>query len=199
MHYHKHKNRERGFSLTELLLVISLIGIFTGISVFAFTGPTEAAASAKTLRNAQAITSLYNNARLAGAEFSSSTKEGIVDELIAGVTGSLIQGSSFQLSAMSEEEKAAALAYVSLDLDLDLMFYEPEGATEPEPEEEDWFLVFEASGWESQALAYIQYMNTSQPEFEWRATLVSEETPPASNPGDHIGAYGLWRVENRPR
>ena len=141
------KASRRAFSLAELLITISVVGILAAISVTVFSNTNGAAKDAKSKRNAQMIVSLHTNAQSVGADFSSDHKEGIVDELIDGVQGVDIGGVDFRLSPLSESEIEAALAYVSFDRSAELMEYHADGAPTdpdgPEPELEiedplDW-------------------------------------------------------------
>ena len=58
--------RPKGFSITELLIVIAVIGVITGISIPSISGMFYKGEAAKNYRNAQSIVSAFNAARAAG-------------------------------------------------------------------------------------------------------------------------------------
>ncbi|MEZ5330188.1 MAG: type II secretion system protein [Verrucomicrobiales bacterium] len=96
--------KNRGFSLVELLVVIAVIGLIAGIAIPSVSKVTDKAKTATAQKNAQMICSLHSSARSAGAGFVSSTRGGIIDELVIGVTGTIVD-SSFQMSALSDVDK----------------------------------------------------------------------------------------------
>ena len=146
------KSGRKGFSLVELLVVIAVIGVIASIAVASMTNVNGNAVTTKNTRNAQNIASVYGAARAAGASFSSSTKEGIFDELVAGRTGGGVMASSnFQLN-LASSEKAAALAYLSYDSANDVLSYQAGGDQPPTqqqnpngpPPGEGWMPLFDA-------------------------------------------------------
>ena len=68
MHYYNtpKNQKRRGFSLVEMLVVISVIGIIAAIGVPAIGNITDKADTEGAKRNAQSIASLYNSARAVG-------------------------------------------------------------------------------------------------------------------------------------
>ena len=113
-----------GFSLPELLVVIAVMGVIAAIAIPSLSVIATQAIEVKSQRNAQSICKMYINARSAGAEFTAASKEGILDELIVGVTGSQVEA-KFKIPPMPAEEKAAALAFCSYDPVNDIMNYQP--------------------------------------------------------------------------
>ena len=116
--------RTRGFSLPELLVVIAIIGIIAMIATSSLYTTTVTAKRVKSQKNAQTICVLYANAVSTGASFSATSEEGILEELITGVTGGHLDV-KFAMPPMLDEQKAAALAYCSYDASEKTMNYEP--------------------------------------------------------------------------
>ena len=58
---------KKGFSLVEMLVVIAVIGVLTAIAIPIIGRINEQAKVAKDNRNAQAVVTMYNAARAAGA------------------------------------------------------------------------------------------------------------------------------------
>ena len=115
----------RGYSLIELLFAMAIISMLAAVAIFSLSSSIGTSKVVKSRRNAQSICQLYQSARSVGAKFTSTTKEGILDELIAGKQGlGIFATSVFQL-ALDGEEKAAALAYCSFDREAGMMFFRP--------------------------------------------------------------------------
>ena len=123
----------RGFSLVELLVVIAVIGLIAGIGLPSVSKITDKARKASAQKNAQTLCNLHTNAKTAGAGFSSTTRDGILDELVVGVTGTIVE-SDFKMGALSEDDETEALKYCWYDADAGMMHYYPEGDA---PEDED--------------------------------------------------------------
>lgn len=135
---HNKNKREGGFSLVEMLVVVSVIGIIAAIAIPALGNVNGKASEAAAKRNAQNIAALFNNARSVGTEFSSTTKSGVVDELLAGVSGAEVSGSHFKLSGLSDVEKTAALGYLTLNVGAGLMDYDPSGGGASDYDIDTW-------------------------------------------------------------
>ena len=154
-----------GFSLIELLVVIAVIGALAGISIPTISNVMDKADGNIAKRNAQSICELYNHAQAAGAPLVSNTKEGALEELIGGVSGTYLDGTNFQMSKMSAEEKSAALALCTLDTTLEIMIYEPEGGVAT-PQWGPW--TFSEQILNSQLHARLDFLRATQPHREWR-------------------------------
>ncbi|MEZ5329177.1 MAG: type II secretion system protein [Verrucomicrobiales bacterium] len=116
----------RGFSLVELLVVIAVIGLIAAIALPSVSKITDKARKATAQKNAQMLCSLHTNAKSAGAGFSATTRGGILDELVVGVTGTIV-ATDFKMSELSEKDKAEALKYCSYDAPEGMMSYYPDG------------------------------------------------------------------------
>lgn len=95
------KYENRGFRLVEMLVVIAVIGILAGIAIGAMSSTNSTAKTNAAKRNAQSLCSLYNSARLVGAEFAAGTKAGILEEMIVGKSGGDLTGSQFKFSPLA--------------------------------------------------------------------------------------------------
>ena len=120
------RQRMSGFSLIEMLVVVSVIGVIAGIAVPMLTDVSEQASSKRAVRNAQLISSMYSAAVSAGADIEGSTAKDIADEIIEGVTAPDVEGSFFQ-AAMSDEERDEALAHLVIDETTGALLYVTNG------------------------------------------------------------------------
>ncbi|MCB1100618.1 MAG: type II secretion system protein [Verrucomicrobiae bacterium] len=156
----------RGFSLVELLVVIAVIGLIAAIALPSVSKITEKARRASAQKNAQSLCTLHTNAKSAGAGFTSTTRDGILDELVVGVTGTIVE-SDFKMSSLSEDDKTEALKYCWYDGDAGIMNYYPQGNA---PED------IGGDGWEaswgyahpSTVAATVGNLNALNDGFEYR-------------------------------
>lgn len=84
------ENRKRGgFGLTEVLMVVAILGVITALALPALAGVLQGGRSAKSKQQAQTIAQTFAAAEAVGAVFAVSSREGVVDALTRpeGVTG----------------------------------------------------------------------------------------------------------------
>ena len=125
MRIHARHQPIRGSSLIDLLFAMAIISVLAAVAIFNVSSSIGSSTVVKSRRNAQSICQLYQSARSVGATFTSTTKEGILEELIAGKQGSgAFATSVFQLE-LGGAEKAAALAFCSFDRAADMMCFRP--------------------------------------------------------------------------
>ena len=78
-----------GFGLTEVLMVVAILGVITALALPALAGVLQGGRSAKSKQQAQTIAQTFAAAEAVGAVFAVSSREGVVDALTRpeGVTG----------------------------------------------------------------------------------------------------------------
>ena len=109
--------RAHAFSLSEMLVVIAIVGVITALAVPILSGAGRADNS-KDRRNAQNLAEVANLA-IAGGDTTIPTAgdaAAVVDLLVAGIDGSgAFEGTRFQIPDLDEDDKAGALAYLSFE------------------------------------------------------------------------------------
>ena len=119
-----------GFSLLEVLTVICLICIISGVAIGWYAGAHKEVLERVThQRNAQEIVSLGVCATVSGADFVvSDNKQATVQNLIAGTVGKhgLWKGKTFRLTSLQPEALPGALVFVKFDSGL--LLYDPTGS-----------------------------------------------------------------------
>jgi prepilin-type N-terminal cleavage/methylation domain-containing protein len=76
-----------GFGLIELLIALAILSTVAAIAVVAMSNPLSVSQEAVEFRNARQLCETHAAAKAAGAEFHSSTPEGLLEELDAGIRG----------------------------------------------------------------------------------------------------------------
>ena len=126
--------RNRGFSIIEILVVISIIGIIAAIAIPYLSKFTDVADREKTRRNAQNLALVASAAAATGLDFTQSGNNS-VDQVISNViTGAVVangsfEGEIFKAPNMALEEAAPASAY--LKVEGRALQYDPSGSQTP--------------------------------------------------------------------
>ncbi len=83
------RRKRKGFGLTEVLMVVAILGVITALALPGLAGVLQGSRSAKSKQQAQAIAQTFAAAEAVGAVFASHSREGVVDALTRpeGVTG----------------------------------------------------------------------------------------------------------------
>lgn len=104
-----------GFSLMELMIAVSIMGILASIGVLAYGGARQAADDQKDKRNAQEIASVAAMASAAGASFVvSGDEQATISNLRGGVAPSrgAFRGRTFQLGSMADSDITGAMRFL---------------------------------------------------------------------------------------
>jgi len=109
--------RHAGFSLVELMTVVAVIGVFTGIMLPWFSG-VDRAEQAKDMRNAQSFSTISIAATAAGVSLieAGTTKLEAMRTLVQGVTitRGTLRGRTFRIPNVKEADLSRAARYLSV-------------------------------------------------------------------------------------
>lgn len=113
-----------GFSLVEMLVVIAVIAIVTGIAIPNLAGLSSRANFAKDERHAQEIASLAAAARAAGATNQWSTVDALIDDLENSVTVNVgTNVIEFRIALLAAEDRSNVAQYLEVDTDRAMVYY----------------------------------------------------------------------------
>ena len=75
------RRKESGFGLTEVIMVVAILGVIAALALPALAGVLQSSRSAKSVQQAQAIAQTFAAAEAAGAVIAVQSREGVVDAL----------------------------------------------------------------------------------------------------------------------
>ena len=117
------KNRQ-AFSLVEVLVVISVIGIIASLALPNLSDITNRAYFSKNERNAQTVASLIASARSAGATNQWSTVDSAISDLENTIRVKVGAGElTFSLPEFSAEQRAGLSRYLAVDTNTATVYY----------------------------------------------------------------------------
>ena len=114
----KSRRTRQGFSLVEMLLTITILGIVAVIAIGAFGSARQGAEDQKDKRNAQQIASMAAIANAAGASFVvPGDEKATIENLKNGTSPSrgAFKGRLFKLSGLAELEVTGAMRFLALN------------------------------------------------------------------------------------
>lgn len=107
----------QGFSLMELLTVISIIAAFAAIMIPFIVGAHDEANASAHRRNAQSLAATFIAGQTAGAEFLvPGDLEATIEKLVAGtvIEKGVFAGDRFAVPGLDEVDQAGAAQYLTL-------------------------------------------------------------------------------------
>lgn len=119
----------RGFSLVEMLVVISVIGIIASIAIPSISSVSASARTAVAQRNAQSVVSMFSAGQAAGVTWTGTTRNDLVGSVIAGQapTDGAFVGKKFRVPSITGADLSAANKYIGKDSDGNL-YYDRSGS-----------------------------------------------------------------------
>lgn len=119
----------RGFSLVEMLTVISVIGIIASIAIPNIGSISNSAKTATRQRNGQSIVSMFAAGQAAGVTWAGATRNALVGSVISGQapTDGAFSGKTFRVPNITGTELTATYPYIGIDGDGNL-FYDRAGS-----------------------------------------------------------------------
>ena len=121
-------SRKRGLTLIELLMVLLLVTVLSGLALQSLPTIWESSLRAQYQRNAQEIASIFASAKAAGVDFTvPGDKRATVDKVVAGDTATtgVFKDKVFRLSGVSDDAIVGAMDF--LDFDGDILTYDQTG------------------------------------------------------------------------
>ncbi len=107
-----------GFSLVEMLIVISVIGIIAAVAIPRITSINDSAKKSRNQRNAQELASMYQSASSAGVNFMGNSLQSTVAKIVEGAEApadSIMAGSIFRVPGLSAEVQKGAMDYLTYE------------------------------------------------------------------------------------
>jgi len=121
--------RRGGFTLVELLVVISIIGIIAAIAIPSVGSINNTAKTASYQRNAQSICAMFAAGQAAGVSWVGTTRNLLISDVIAGrapADGAFV-GKTFKVPGITGTDLTNTYPYIGRDADGNL-FYDKSGA-----------------------------------------------------------------------
>jgi type IV pilus assembly protein PilA len=115
-HTHLSRSLTRGFSLVEMLIVITIIALIAAIAIPNIGNTSSAAQASKNRRNAQTITSIFMSGAAAGVSWNTTTLDAAIADVVAGKAplGGAFSGRMFKVPSMDTDNQAGAKTHLRL-------------------------------------------------------------------------------------
>ena len=122
------KHRAHGFSLVELLTVISVIGIMSALAIPSIGNVNTAATKAVNQRNAQSIVSVFQSGTSAATAWVVTSRNAAVADVVAGrsPTTGAFTSQTFKVPNITGTDLTGTYIYIGLDASNNL-FYDKAG------------------------------------------------------------------------
>lgn len=117
-------HRQLGFSLVELLTVISVIGIIAGIAIPSMGNVNTAASKATNQRNAQNIVSIFQSGISAGTPWVVTSRNAAISDVVAGraPTTGAFSGQTFKVPSLTGTDLTGTYIYIGIDASNNLYY-----------------------------------------------------------------------------
>lgn len=118
-----------GFSLVEMLVVISVIGVVAAIAIPNIGNIGTSAKTATNQRNAQSIVAMYSNGSAAGIVWSGADRNSKVQAVVSGAIPSdgAFAGKEFKIPNLGLSDQQGCYPYIGYDVNGEL-FYDKSGS-----------------------------------------------------------------------
>lgn len=108
-----------GFSLSELLMTLAILGVLCGLAMGFFGGNMQEVELARDQRNAQSVCLLCQSVQATGTDIVSEANSAleVVQKLVDGVKikSGVFKGKVFRLPGLPEEEQEGAARYLTIE------------------------------------------------------------------------------------
>jgi prepilin-type N-terminal cleavage/methylation domain-containing protein len=120
-----HGARATGFSLVELLSVLAIIGVLSGLILPHIADANEAAKNSVARRNAQNLASIFTCGQVAGVNWEADSVETAVANVFAGKTAGdgAFAGKIFKVATIPASDLPNAIRYLRWDSESSTLFY----------------------------------------------------------------------------
>jgi type IV pilus assembly protein PilA len=115
-HTHLSRSVRSGFSLVEMLIVITIIALIAAIAIPNIGNTSSAAQASKNRRNAQTITSVFMSGAAAGVTWNTASLDAAIADVIAGKApvGGAFSGRVFKVPSIDAENQTGAKTHLRL-------------------------------------------------------------------------------------